>query len=475
MNEKRTMQEAVRSAAQDEAASPERIAPDSHSISAPLQPEGKVGNASRLTNATLRRLVSGPRRLLFGLGSCVLLLLLASPVLWGGYHWYAGQVALRRYHSPEARTHLQDCLRIWPFSRLPRVHLLAARAAWRDGDFVEATRHLQDCQNLEGSPSAESVLEWSLVHAAGGDLDKAEEPLKAMAQRDPSLAALVVEALILGYMRTARIDEAIHCADDWVTREPDNEQAHYLRGNIAYQMGWSSEAAANYGRVVELDPDHPWARTRLVVALVDTGRYEEATQHLEALRQHHPLDVEMQVRLAMCRYWLGHTREARTILDNILAEHPDNGLALLTRGQIAQAAGQLPEAEEWLRKAVRVRPNDYKAHSSLCKCLRQQGKAEANAEEKRSDALRDRWKRYNELTTHLLSQRPNDPALQCELGKLMLELGLNEAGRNWLLGALRLDEHYVPALTALADYYQQQGDTDAAKEYGERARSSAHP
>jgi predicted Zn-dependent protease len=353
--------------------------------------------------------------------------------------------------------------------------LLAARAAWREGDFEEAARHLQDCQDLEGKASADSVLEWSLAHAAGGDLDRAEEPLKAQAQRDPTLATLIVEALIQGYLRTARLDEALHRADEWVQREPDNVQAHYLRGNISRRMGWSSEAAANYGRVVELDPDHPQARSGLVIALVDTGRYEEALQHLEALAQHHPLDVEMQVRLAICRYRLGHSREARTILDGILAEHPDNGLALLTRGQIAQAAGQLPEAEDWLSRAVRVMPNDYKAHWSLCKCLRQQGKAEADVEQKRTEALRGRWERYNELTTHLLAQRPNDPALQCELGKLMLELGLPEAGRNWLLGALRLDEHYLPALTALADYYQQQGDTNAAQDYRRRAASSAPP
>ena len=474
MNEKRTMQDAVRSAAQDEATSPEHAAPHSHPIPPPLQPEGDVRDESRLTRAASPQRTSRPRRLLIGIAGCLILLLLAGWFLWGAYHWYAGQGALRRYHSAEARAHLQDCLRVWPWSRIAKVHLLAARAAWRDGDFDEATRHLQDCQNLEGNASADSVLEWSLVHAAGGDLDRAEEPLKAMAHRDPALATLVVEALILGYMRTARIDEAIHCADDWVTREPDNVQANYLRGNIAYQVGWSSEAAAKYGRVVELDPDHPWARGRLVMALVDIGRFEEAAQHLEVLRQH-PLDVEMQVRLAMCRYRLGHSREAVTILDGILAEHPDNGLALLTRGQIAQAAGQLPEAEEWLRQAIRVRPNDYKAHSSLCKCLRQQGKPEADREQKRTDALRDRWKRYNELTTHLLSQRPNDPALQCELGTLLLELGLPQAGRNWLLGALRLNEHYAPALTALADYYQQQGDTDAAQEYRQRARSSGRP
>lgn len=477
MNEKRAMKEAVRSAPEDEATSQERVAPDSRSLNPPLQPDGNLHDESRSTRACtgLRRLASRPQALLIGFGTCLVLLLLASPLLWGGYHWYAGQVALKRYHSAEAHRHLQDCLRVWPWSRVARVHLLAARAAWRDGDFVKATRHLEDCQNLEGNASADSILEWSLVHAAGGDLDRAEDALKSRAQRDPSLRTLVAEALIQGYLRTARLNEAIHYADDWMAREPGNLQAHYLRGNIARRMGWSSEAAANYGRVVELDPDRPGAREGLVIALVDSGRYEEAAQHLEALQQHHPLDVEMQVRLAICRYRVGHGREAQTILDGVLAEHPDNGPALLTRGQIAQAAGQLPEAEEWLRRAVRVMPNDHKAHLSLCKCLRQQGKAEADQEQKRADALRSRWERYNELTTHLLSQRPNNPALQCELGKLMLELGLPEAGRNWLLGALRLDEHYTPALTALADYYQQQGDTDAAEEYRLRARLSTRP
>ncbi len=320
------------------------------------------------------------------------------------------------------------------------------------------------------------MLEWSLLHVAGGDLEKAEESLKEKARRDAALVPLVLEALIEGYLRKARVGEAIHCANEWLTREPNNVLALYLRGKISRQLGSSVKASADFRRVIELDPDHLKARRRLVVSLVDIGRYDEALQHLEYLQRRQPPDLELRVRRAVCLHRLGHSREARTLLDSVLAEHPDNGLALLTRGQIAQLLGQLPEAEKWLREAVRVMPQDYKTHWSLCQCLRQRGKTEdADEEQKRTDTLRDRWERLSELTTHLLSQNPDDPALQCELGKLLLQLGLNEAGRNWLLGALRLDEHYVPALTALADYYQQQGDTDAAKEYRERARSSAHP
>jgi tetratricopeptide (TPR) repeat protein len=353
--------------------------------------------------------------------------------------------------------------------------LLAARAAWREGDFEAATRQLLECQDLEGEVSTDSVLEWHLLHAAAGDLDKAEESLKGLARRDPALVTVVLEALIEGYLRVARIGEAISCANEWITREPDNIRALYLRGNISRQMGSAPKAAADYRRVVELDPDHVRARKRLVIALVDIGRYEEAVGHLEALRRGQPLDDEMQVRLAICRHRQGHAREARAILEGVLAEHPTYGLALLTRGQIAQSAGQLAEAEDWLRRAVHVMPLDYKANWSLCECLRQQGKAEADDMQKRADLLRDRWERLDELVNHLLSQKPNDPALHCELGKVLLQLGVPESGRGWLLSALRLDENYGPALTALADYYQQQGDPDQAAEYRRRAAASAHP
>ena len=64
-----------------------------------------------------------------------------------------------------------------------------------------------------------------------------------------------------------------------------------------------------------------------------------------------------------------------------------------------------------------------------------------------------------------MSQRPNDPALHWELRKLLLELGDPGTGKNWLLNALRLDEHILPELTALVDYSEQQGDAAMAAEY----------
>jgi tetratricopeptide (TPR) repeat protein len=412
--------------------------------------------------------------LLVVLGTCALVLAGASPFLWAGYHWYAGQAALKRYHSAEALRHLDACLRVWPWSRSERVYLLAARAARRAGDFPGAFERLQQMQSLLGDPSPETLLEWSLLHAAGGDLENVEGYLLDQLRQDSPHLLLILEALSEGYLQMGRHDDALRSMDEWLARDPDNVRALFLRSNVNRQAGSWTKVAPDLRRVVELDPELGQARWWLAVALVNIGRYEEAVGHLEILRQRQPDDVDVLVRLAMCRHRMGRVREAHALLDEVLSWSPNHGLALLTCGQIAHGNGQLPEAEKWLRRAAAALPYDYKAHWSLTQCLREQGKTEqAEVEEAYANRLRDRWERYSEITKHQMSQRRNDPALYCEAARLLFELGNPEGGKNWLCNALLIDQQYAPALTAMADYYDRQGDGATAEEYRRRARQGA--
>ena len=186
------------------------------------------------------------------LGTLVVVLAATSPFLWAGYHWYAGRAALKRYRNEVARAHLNSCLKVWPWSRSADAHRLAARAARREGDLTEAARLLHECQTTLGDKSPESVLEWAMLHASAGDLDAVEEHLKSTARQYPEQAPLILEALIEGYLRMLRIFDALRAADEWLASEPDNLQAHYLRGNIHRQV-----------RAAEVHPGLPArARTR---------------------------------------------------------------------------------------------------------------------------------------------------------------------------------------------------------------------
>jgi tetratricopeptide (TPR) repeat protein len=421
---------------------------------------------------------ASPRRSLIVGGLVAALLALASPFLWAGYHEFAGLSAFKLYHSTEAREHFEACMRIWPWSRSSRLHLLAARAARRDSDFEAARQHLQECQDLrgDGPPDEESVLEWAMLRGMEGDLDTVEESLKTSLRKHPEMAPLILEALAGSYLRMSRVVHALRYVDAWLEIQPDNPQAWFIRGNIHRQVGAHQSAAEDFRHVLEADPERHQARRWLALALLEFGRYQEALEHMEVLYKLHPQDVDTRVRLAICHSRLGHDAEARALLDEVLAEQPENGLALLTRGQLDMKTEKFDQAESWLGRAARVMPYDYKAQWALGECLRRAGKTEeADAQMARADQLKDRRQRQGEIMTHLMSQRPNDPALQSELGTLYLQLGSPEVGEGWLLHALRLDPNQIPALEALAEFYQQRGEQEKAEEYRQRIRDLSPP
>src|SRR5262245_17650479 len=281
---------------------------------------------------------------------------------WGGrnaWAWQqrrAGAQALALYHADEARDHLAACLAIWPNDR--QALLLASRAARRAGRYEEAEQHLRACeQSLARSDDV--ALEWSLLRAASGDLDDPlEEFLQRQVQRDPSLGALVSEALTEGYARQYRIYEAFLCVDRWLKMQPDNVQALYLRGKVHTQTKKLQKGVPDYQRVVELDPMRLDARRWLALGLMESGRYAEALVHLDELQRRQPGDSNVVVHQARAYQGLQQTQQARRLLDGVLAEHPEHSAALRARGEI-ELAEQPVLAERYLRQAAKVAPYDY--------------------------------------------------------------------------------------------------------------------
>jgi predicted Zn-dependent protease len=389
--------------------------------------------------------------------------------LWAWYHFRAGRTALEAAHNEEARAHLDRCLEVWRGSVPTR--LLAARAAWRTGAFAEAERLLNECRRPGIKVPDEVTFEWSLLQGAMGNLGEVEEFLVARAEKNPVQAPLVWEALADGYLRMYRVLDALACLDNWKERDPNNPQMWFLRGNVHRQVNAVQVYIDDYRRVLEVDPSRDEVRRPLAAGLVEVGRYEEALGHLEYVRQREPDDPEVLVRLARCRSGLGQGGQARELLDRVLKEHPDDGPALRTLGEIDLQEGKPEEAEVVLRQAVRLLPNDYRAQWALYQALqRQEGKAaEAQAQMARAELLKERNERLAEIRTRKMSQDPHNPALHCELGTLLLSLGYKEVGESWLLSALHEKADYAPAHKALADYYEEQGDPEKAAYHRQEA------
>jgi predicted Zn-dependent protease len=381
---------------------------------------------------------------------------------WAWYHYIQARDALARYQNEAARSHLQQCLRVWP--RSPAAHLLAARGERRARNWQQAEIHLDECRKFAGAEvSAEAAFEWALLQAARGDLSSVEESLQARLLHQPADAPLIWEALAEGYRHNYRMVHALQVLDTWIQFEPENVHAYFLRGELHRQVGAANRARDEYRQVVERDPTHDEARTQLARCLVQVGHYEEGARQIEILLKKTPGDPLLRTLLARSRYDLGQRAEAAKLLDDVIRAHPEHGPALRERGRLALADDDAPAAEHWYRQACRAMPFNYECSYGLQQALQKQGKLdEAKRQLAHAQGLKNAYERIHEIRTHQLAIRPGDAPLHAELGELLIQTGQPDAGFHMLVLALKLDPNLAAAHAGLARIFESQGDSARA-------------
>jgi type IV pilus assembly protein PilF len=413
-----------------------------------------------MTEATHELRRQRPRRP----GPLALALGLTALLAWGAYHggWHfwawrhdrAARRALAEHDFGRARAHFLLCLEVWPSSG--ETHRQAARAAWRAGAPDEAVRHLNRCEEL-GVPHDVVVLERALVRASRGDLADVERLLLPRAEGEDPEAAVVLEALVRGYLQAHRLVEALSLTRPLLRHDPRHVQAHVWRGEIWDRLHDYAQAEESFRLALEAAPGRDDVRLRWAESLVGLGQPDHALAPLEDLCRRQPGNGRALFALAKCQHLLGRLEEARRLLDMLLAVDSRDPPPLVERGRVALGLGRPAEAEGFLRKALALAPQNQEANYSLFLCLQQQGKPdEAQEFRKRADQIGAAVQRLGALTEKAM-HTPNDLALRCEMGQLFLQIGQDDEGLGWLNGVLRDVPQHPVASRALADYHARAG------------------
>jgi tetratricopeptide (TPR) repeat protein len=350
-------------------------------------------------------------------------------------------------------------------------------------------------------------LDQALGQARRGELKNVEEGLIARLRKDDPQAPRIVQALVEGYLQTYRYRAAEEClqAWAWLYRKQEDPQALFLLGLVRERSGgnqtwgntpsylapdakaelrdrsrremwWSigsgsATAVEAYQRVLELDPKHDEARLRLAQILLTGMRANEALAHLQELRKRRPKDSEVLLALAQGEAQMGKLTEAAKLLDALLAQHPKSVPALTERGRLALQNNQVAEAETCLRQAVAGDPFDRAATYALFMALTRNGKgAEASQQRVRLERIEQDLRRLDELTAQM-DLTPHDPALDYQIGMVLLRNGREKDGVRWLGYALLEDPRHRPSHGALAEYYERTGDKQAAERHRREAKS----
>jgi Tfp pilus assembly protein PilF len=385
---------------------------------------------------------------------------------YAAYHLRAAEQALGHYEFEEAQEHLAACLRVRPDSAA--LHLEMARAARRATQYERAAEHLAKCRQLEGT-TAENALEGLLLRAQRGEVTVVEGVLQEQVDAGSPDASQILEALALGYVQVYRLDAAMFCLNHLLEREPDNVQALLWRASLWQTARNEARAEADVRRAIEAQPEHGPARCRLGEILLRRQQPEEALRQFEYARQR-PGGEKPDVLLGLARsHWqLGQADTARQVLDDLLAHHPDNAIALVERGRLALAreSGESPAAAEtWLRRAVASMPYDPHANYLLAQSLRSQGKED---EARPYEAARERIEKdftALEAAVGRVARSPADPEPRLEAGLICLRNGREDEGERWLLSALEQAPDHAATRAALAEHYERTGQRDLAETF----------
>lgn len=432
--------------------------PPADTSAAPPAPAAPRPSRLRRLGAALRR----PRALVV---AALLLVALAAGGYVGGkrllfdYHLRATRAALDDQDCDEARPHLAACLRLRPDSA--EAHFVAARGLRRAGFYDEAAEHLGECQRL-GGQTPDTLLEWAMLGASQGDLPANEPFLRVRLDEGAPEGGLILEALAQGSIQTYHLGRARQYLELLLAREPDNVLGLMWQGWLYETGGDQDKAVKNYRRAVQLRPRQPAVRLRLAQLVTRKGEGDpdelaEAVGHLENLRRRGYKRPEVLLALARCRAREGNATQARELLDELLAESPDDSDALVERGKMALTEGDSEGAERWLRRAVELTPQDHVALAFLVPALAQQGKAhEANEYAERLKKVEQEKKHLEELYKKM-GQAPNDVSLRHEAAVICLRNGQDYEAMRWLTGALEIKPDYAPAHQTLAEYYERTG------------------
>ncbi len=231
-------------------------------------------------------------------------------------------------------------------------HLMLARPAYPDpsvaaynlafvqylqGKFSECAATLEEIPEPLESGDILNLLGLALIEME--EFQKAAQILQEAARKHPldernyvAIARLSVEGAVPPSL-------ALEFLDRGVTHLPASPVLHVQRGHLRLSQGRYGEAASDYRKAMQLQPDSETARLGLAFVLVEAQRHEEAID----------------------------------LLKETIRRNPSSAYAHYLRGEITMARGVQPDTPEeaeslrHLQRAIALQPDLVPAHTALGK------------------------------------------------------------------------------------------------------------
>ena len=241
------------------------------------------------------------------------------------------------------------------------IQLELGRAYAAAGRASEAARAFRHAVTLDaGLADAWRELAAQL-HAVGDTLegDRAYARYSALSSPPPELG----EAMVA--LDNNRPEAAVVQLRRRLQQMPRDVLALRLLADAATRLEDDVEAERRLKECLALAPGYAPARYDLARLLNEYQRFDEMLPHVERLLACDPDNIDCLHLKAQALRFGGRRREAVALMEQVLADHPDEEQSWVLCGSLLRGLGESTRAIQMFRRALAVRAGSSLAYSSL--------------------------------------------------------------------------------------------------------------
>jgi len=182
-------------------------------------------------------------------------------------------------------------------------------------------------------------------------------------KKGSSLKDILDQAMALH--EVGRLHEARVLYNKILVTDPNNHEALYFLGMIAFQLGKNALAIEMISKAITKCPDFINAHFGLGIVLKAQGNLNEALKSFQKVLTLLPDDDEILKNLGYEFLLQGKLDEAATAYRRVLTLQPNDEVVLNNLGVILKDQGRLNESVDCFRRALSNKPNYVEALSNL--------------------------------------------------------------------------------------------------------------
>jgi len=258
-------------------------------------------------------------------------------------------------------------------------------AYYREGEYLEAAKYLQDAWNEDPKDRDAAQLLGLSYYSTGRPTDAipALEKVRTW-YPDANIDALYI--LGLCYVMTKRYPEALRTFAQLYGVKADSAAAHLLLGRMLLRQGFDPVAESEIQSALLISPQLPLAHFALGELNVYGGNYPKAVQEFKAELVLNPACAVALTHLGEMHWRLSRDEDAQKVLRRSISLDSTASEPHVVLGKVLLREGQTALAEKNLRDAIHLDPSSYTAHYFLGQLHRSEGRMEAAEQELKAAA-----------------------------------------------------------------------------------------